>query len=140
MLKNYFKIGFRHLLKNRLSSIINISGLALAVGCCLVVFVFLDWSMNQDDFHKNRDRIYVVERVESKEGNEQLWGNSPAPMGQMLKADFPQIKNMCRLNFVDCIIRQHDNVFREELTFGDNTFYDMFDFPLKWGTRQVINQ
>jgi putative ABC transport system permease protein len=140
MLKNYLKLGFRHLFKNRLSSIINISGLALAVGCCLVVFVFLDWSMNQDDFHKNRDRIYVVERVASKEGNEQLWGNSPAPMGPMLKTDFPQIENICRLNFVDCIIRQNDNVFREQVSFNDNSFYDMFDFPLKWGNRQNINQ
>jgi ABC-type lipoprotein release transport system permease subunit len=41
MFKNYFKIAWRNLLKNKLSSIINIVGLGLAVGCCFVVFVFL---------------------------------------------------------------------------------------------------
>jgi putative ABC transport system permease protein len=59
MIKNYLKLGFRNLMKYRLSSGINITGLGLAVGCCLVVFVFLDWCLNQDNFHSKRDRIYV---------------------------------------------------------------------------------
>ncbi|MDB5134675.1 MAG: hypothetical protein JWP37_1278, partial [Mucilaginibacter sp.] len=50
MIKNYLKLGFRNLAKNRLSSAINILGLALAVGCCLVVFQFFDWSMHMDNF------------------------------------------------------------------------------------------
>ena len=93
MFKNYFKLGWRNLKKNKLSSIINIVGLSLAVGCCLVVFVFFDWSINQDNFHSKLDKLYVVERITEKDGNQQLWGDSPSPMGAMLKNDFPQIKN-----------------------------------------------
>jgi len=138
MIKNYFKLGWRNLLKNNLSSIINIVGLGLAVGCCLVVFVFVDWSVNQDDFHSKLNRLYVVERIEEKDGNQRLWGNSPAPMGQMLKNDFPQIKNTARLNALSGVIKQDDNVFREEVCFVDNAFYDMFDFPVKWGSKQTF--
>ncbi|MFL9485095.1 ABC transporter permease [Chitinophagaceae bacterium LWZ2-11] len=140
MLKNYFKTAWRNLLKNRLSSLINIIGLGLAVGCCLVVFVFIDCNINQDNFHPKRDKIYVVERIESKDGDNQLWGNSPAPMGQMLKEDFPQIKNSARLDFMEAIIKRDDDVFKENLGFVDNSFYDMFNFPVKWGDKKTFTE
>jgi len=133
MIKNYFKLGIRNLAKNRLSSSINLLGLALAVGCCLVVFEFFDWAIHMDNFHHKVNNLFVVERVSQKDGNEQLWGNSPSPMGPMLKNDFPQIKNTTRVNYTGVTIKQGDNVFRESVTFVDNSFYKMFDFPVKWG-------
>jgi len=136
MIKSYFKLGFRNLVKNKLSSVINILGLALAVGCCLVVFRFFDWSMHMDSFHKKRDKLFVVERISEQNGNQQYWGNSPEPMGPMLKADFPQVKNFARLRDFDVIIKQKDNVFRSQVSFVDNSFYQMFDFPVKWGNKQ----
>ncbi len=135
MIKNYLKLGLRNLAKNRLSSAINILGLGLAVGCCMVVFQFFDWSMHMDNFHSKLNQLFVVERITQKDGNEQLWGNSPAPMGPMLKADFPQVKNTARVNFEGVIIKQGDNVFRESVTFVDDAFYSMFDFPVKWGNK-----
>jgi len=135
MIKNYFKLGFRSLAKNKLSSSINILGLALAVGCCMVVFDFFDWSMNMDNFHHKVNNLFVLERVSKQNGNEQYWGNSAAPMGPMLKNDFPQVKNMARVKYTDVIIKQGDNVFRESVTFVDDSFYNMFDFPIKWGSK-----
>lgn len=136
MIKNYLKLGLRNLAKNRLSSAINILGLGLAVGCCMVVFQFFDWSMHMDNFHHKLNNLFVIERLSQKDGNQQLWGNSPSPMGPMLKADFPQIKNVARANYTGVIIKQGDNVFREGVTFVDNAFYSMFDFPIKWGNKQ----
>jgi len=135
MIKNYFKLGFRNLAKNRLSSSINILGLALAVGCCLVVFEFFDWSMHMDNFHHKINNLFVIERISLQNGNEQYWGNSPAPMGPMLQRDFPQVKNTTRVSNTGVIIKQDDNVFRESVTFVDNSFYQMFDFPVKWGNK-----
>src|SRR5260221_13712438 len=131
MIKNYFKVGFRNLIKNRLSSSINILGLGLAVGCCLVVFEFLDWSLHMDDFHSKIKNLFVVERISEDKGNKQYWGNTPTLMGPMLMADFPQIKNISRVNFEDILIKQGDNVFRENVSFVDDSFYNMFDFPIK---------
>ena len=136
MIKNYFKLGLRNLAKNRLSSSINILGLALAVGCCLVVFEFFDWSMHMDNFHRKVNNVFVIERLSEKNGNRQLWGNSPAPMGPMLKSDFPQIKSVTRVTDKGVIIKQGDNVFRESVSFVDDNFYSMFDFPVKWGNKQ----
>jgi len=136
MIKNYLKLGFRNLAKNRLSSAINILGLGLAVGCCMVVFQFFDWSMHFDNFQPKLNNLFVIERLSEKDGNQQLWGNSPSPMGPMLKTDFPQIKNTTRVNYTGVIIKQGDNVFRDGINFVDNAFYKMFDFPVKWGNKQ----
>lgn len=133
MIKNYLKLGLRNLAKNRLSSTINILGLGLAVGCCMVVFQFFDWSMHMDNFQRKLNNLFVIERLSQKDGNQQLWGNSPTPMGPMLKADFPQVKNIARVNYTGVIIKQGDNVFRESVTFVDDAFYNMFNFPIKWG-------
>lgn len=135
MIKNYFKLGLRSLAKNRLSSAINIVGLALAVGCCMVVFAFFDWSTHMDNFDHKLNNLFVLERISEKDGNQQYWGNSPAPMGPMLKSDFPQIKNITRINYTGVIIKEGDNVFRENVTFADNAFYKMFDYPVKWGNK-----
>lgn len=127
MIKNYIKLGFRSLAKNRLSSTINILGLALAVGCCMVVFTFFDWSMHFDSFHHKLNNLFVIEKLSSQNGDDQLWGDSPAPMGPMLKNDFPIIKDAVRLSSTGVIIKRGDNVFNQQVTFADNDFYKMFE-------------
>ncbi|HTJ52676.1 MAG TPA: FtsX-like permease family protein [Cyclobacteriaceae bacterium] len=133
MFKNYFKTGFRALMRNELSSLINIGGLGLAVGCCLVVFEFIDWATHLDSFHSKIDKIFVVERVVEKDGETQYYGNSPVPLGPMLNTDFAQVNNVARLNYKDILIKKDNDVFRENITFADDAFYKIFDFPVQWG-------
>jgi hypothetical protein len=47
------------------------------------------------------DRIYAIESIEEKNGNQQYNTDSPTPLGLQLKNDFPQIKNAARTNFVN---------------------------------------
>ncbi len=137
MLKNYFKTGVRNLLKNKLSSFINIGGLALGVGCCLVVFEFFYWSTHLDNFHSKLDKLFVIEKIAEENGERQFYGNSPAALGPEIKATYPAIENMTRVSSAGVIFKQGDNVFRERVCFVDNSFFNMFDFPVKWGNTKV---
>lgn len=138
MITNYLKVGIRNIQKNKLAAFINTTGLALSVGCCLVVFVFIDWSFHMDTFHTKLDRLYVLEKVAGQNGEQSYEGPSPAPMAEMLQNEFPQIKNTSRINFVDAIIKEGDRVFHQSVSFVDDSFYDMFDFPVKWGSRNTF--
>lgn len=138
MITNYLKVGLRNIQKNKLAALINTGGLALSVGCCLVVFVFIDWSFNMDTLHSKLDRLYVLEKVVGQKGDPSYEGNSPAPMAEMLKNEFPQIKNTSRVKFVDAIIKDGDRVFHQSVSFVDDSFYDMFDFPIKWGSKKTF--
>ncbi|RAJ28307.1 ABC transporter permease [Pedobacter cryoconitis] len=136
MLKNYLKLGFRHLIKHKASSLINISGLALAVGCCLMVFEYSYWATHQDTFNTKINHLFVIESVTDKNGNQQYHGGSPSPLGPALKNDFPQVKNMARLNYSSVVIKQKENLFRDKVAFVDDDFYKMFDYTVKWGDKK----
>ena len=60
MFKNYLKIAIRNLFKQKLYSFINIFGLSLGVGCCILIYTFIQHEMSYDEFHENRDQIYRV--------------------------------------------------------------------------------
>src|ERR1039457_6419197 len=61
MLKNYFKIAWRNLLKNRTFSIINVVGLSFSVAFCLLLFFYIRHEQSYDSFHKKRNQLYRLE-------------------------------------------------------------------------------
>lgn len=136
MFKNYLKIGWRNVRKHKWPSLINVLGLALAIGCCMVVYTFIFWTFNTDDFHENRDEIYIIERVLQGDSEQQLSGNSPEPLGPVMVKDLPQVKAMSRLTFSRGIFQYEDQVFSESINFVDPAFVDIFSFPLKWGKEE----
>ena len=140
MLKNYFKLAYRNLLKNKLSSFINIVGLSVAIGCSIVFFLMLDLEYTSDRFHENASNIFMV--VYSLEGDQsaQRWGDSPQPLGQALESEFPQVKRAVRITDKSSTVRYKDQVFNESIRFVDPGFLDMFTFPLKWGNRPTSAQ
>ena len=60
MLLNYLKIAFRNLIHQKIYSIINIVGLAIGIGCCLLIFLFVRNELSYDKFHQNAENIYRV--------------------------------------------------------------------------------
>lgn len=138
MFKNYLKTAWRSLRRDRTSSLINLIGLSLAIAACMVVFLFVDFSLFKDGFHENRKKIYLVENVIDRDGNKQVWGDTPFPLGPMLKADYPQIERVVRLDRSGAEVRFGEKVFNESLLFAENEFLDMFTFPLKWGDKAAL--
>ncbi len=133
MLKNYFKTSFRSLLKNPLSSFINTLGLALAIGCCMVVYAYLSLEFGMEDQHLKKDRIFMVTSEVNRDGEPDLFGIAPAAIGLQLKQDFPQITHQCRIEDRSVIVKKGDQVFREWTRMVDPEFMEIFDFELVKG-------
>jgi putative ABC transport system permease protein len=138
MLKNYFKMAYRNLLRNKLSSLINIFGLSIALSCSIVAFLFVDFYYNRDTFHKNAEQIFLNENIVETNGHKQIWGNSPVPLGPALKSDFSQVMRAVRIADGKGIIRYEYNIFDEYFRFEDAEFLDMFTFPLKYGKKNAL--
>src|SRR5690348_14422116 len=84
MIKNYFKIAWRNLTRNRAYTIINVFGLTLGVACCILIYTLIMHHLSFDNFHNNKDRIYRVVS-EYHDGDEQ--GSSqglPSPVGKAI--------------------------------------------------------
>ncbi|MFY0598630.1 MAG: ABC transporter permease [Cyclobacteriaceae bacterium] len=139
MFRNYLKTSIRTMKRNPLTSFINIFGLSVAIGICLVVYSVMDLDFSIDAFHENKNEVYLATYFVNRDGTELQYGNSPMPLGNMLKEDFAHINKMCRVRDQNAVIKHGDNVFQESVRLVDPTFLEMLTFPLKWGTAGSLN-
>ncbi len=133
MFKNYLKTSLRSLLKNPLSSFINLFGLAVAIGVCMIVYSFMEFDYTIDNFHENKHEVYLTTFYVDRDGTERQLGLSPTPLGAMLRKDFTNIEKVCRVEDFGTIMKYEDKVFTETIRYADPEFLEMFTFPLKWG-------
>ncbi len=134
MFRNYLKTSFRSLLKNPLSSSINVFGLSVAIGICLLVYTFLIWDHSIDRFHENKNEVVLTTYFLDRDGVVEQNGQTPIPLGNMLREDFSHIKKVCRIEDQSVIVKFEENVFQEKVRYTDPEFLEMFTFPLKWGS------
>ena len=125
MLRNYFKIAFRNLVRHKAFSAINIAGLAIGMACSIFILLWVQNELSYDKFHKNADHIYRLSA-----GGERNSG----PMVPELKAKIPAIKNFARLYFVQpttTVFETGAKRFEEKVVFyADSTLLQVFSFPL----------
>ncbi len=139
LFRNYSKTSMRSLMKNPLSSFINVFGLSFAIGICILVYAFLEYDSSIDQFHHNKQEVFLATFYADRDGSLQQHGITPRPLGEMLKQDFGQIKKMCRVEDGNVVLKYEDNVFHERIRYVDPAFLEMFTFPLKWGTASSLS-
>ena len=133
MLKNYIKIAFRNLRKNKAFSLINITGLAVGMACCLMILLYVQFELSYDKFHENGNNIYrVIKEVLTYETKESRFSEGvPIPLGLAIKEDFPEIVNSVRFLFRTNSIIYNDKEFQvDNLSFADAGVFEMFTFPI----------
>src|ERR1700745_2274497 len=101
MIKNYFKIAWRNLWKNKVYSAINIAGLSIGMAACILIMLFVLYEKSFDNFHtKNIYRLNEVQKFEGMVASQKV-ALSMFPMGPTLKNDFPDIRNFTRVKWTD---------------------------------------
>ncbi len=138
MLKNYLKVAFRNLKRNKGYSAINIIGLAVGIACFVLMFLYVRFELSFDNFHKNGDQIYRFYKKRQVEGTFYL-GNpyfttTPAPLAPTLKEEYPEVVNGTRMSSLNNVLLIHqEKKFYERGLWADNQFLKIFSFPLRQG-------
>ena len=138
MFKSYLRIGFRNAVRNGITSSINILGISLGIGTAITIFLFFDFWYHRDSFHSKKDQVYQVTNLIASEDRLEDWGDSPLMLAPALKSDFSFIENTTRVEFSSGDVRRDETVFNESIWFVDNTFLDMFDFPVLQGDANAL--
>ena len=99
------------MLKNPVSAFINLVGLAMAIGICLFAYGFTRYTYSMDQFHKNKNDVYLTTFLAKRDGTTGEFGLSPRPLGEMMQQDFPQIKSVCRIEDRNVVLKYQDKVF-----------------------------
>jgi len=129
MLKNYFTTATRNILKNRVYSFLNITGLAIGVMAFIMIMLYVRHELSFDKYHSKAEQIYRVTTRGSLAGNDFTMVSSPAPAGPAFMEEIPGVINFTRVrNFGFPVIRYGEKVFSEELWYtADSSFFDVFD-------------
>jgi len=135
MLKNYLKIAFRNLRRNKAFSAINIFGLAIGMATCLVILLFISNELSYDRYNTKADRIVRVVFQGSIQGEKMAEAHVMPPVAQTLRADYPEVQEATRLrNYGTPRVTYKDKSFRENaFAFVDSNFFQVFTLPFLQG-------
>src|SRR6201999_4059072 len=92
MLKNYFKIAWRNIIRHKVYSAINISGLTVGIAACLLIFVVVQYELSFDKFQPNYKNIYRIVTVTTHPQGEDYNAGVSAPAADAFRLDFPHAK------------------------------------------------
>jgi putative ABC transport system permease protein len=136
MIKNYFKVAMRYLLRNKGYTGINILGLAIGITCCILIMLFIRSEWSYDKFHNKADRIYRAWVREHYEDQDDIIDiNTPLPLAGALQSSFGEIESTCRVFNVNTLAKTGERSFSEDLRMVDSSFFKIFDFVLIEGDR-----
>jgi putative ABC transport system permease protein len=142
MLRNYFTIALRNILKDKFYSIINVFGLMLGVASCLYIAIYIQDELSFDRFNSKAERIYRINEFILTEGSGERSSSAPFPTGPTLAEDFPALVET-QVRFFDfqsptLLITERDSKkeFNEpNVLFVDSTFFQIFDYQVIKGDK-----
>ena len=140
MIKNYLKIAIRNLWKHKGFSAINIIGLAMGLGCFIVIAMYVFDELSYDKYNEKADRIYRINSDIRFGGPELNMAVSSDPMGETLKQDYPEVENYVRFynsNGSKLIKKGNEYIKESKVTHVDSTLFDVFTFHSIMGNTKV---
>ncbi|MEJ7646850.1 MAG: ABC transporter permease [Chryseolinea sp.] len=139
MVKNFFLITFRNLIKNKVFIFINVFGMGTAIACCIVAYFNWEFNAKFDDNHLHSPTVYRVSSLREFEGESKLYGHAPLPLGATIKQNVPDVTRAVRIAWSYSDLQVEDNVFRPEgLAYVDPDFFNVFSFKLLYGTQSAL--
>jgi putative ABC transport system permease protein len=134
MLRNYLKVAFRNIRKQKGYAFINISGLAIGMAACLLILLWVYDEMSYDTYHENADRIYRL-TIDANLGAQMSVPVAPTPAGPAMVQEYPEALQAVRLsrpNRSPVVVGDRE-YFEENVAYADNSIFEIFSFPLVEG-------
>lgn len=141
MIRNYFKTAWRNLIRNKAFSVINISGLALGLTCCLLIVLWIQDERQVDSFHKNGNQLYQVYERNFFDGKVSADYPTQGLLAQELKRVIPEIQYSSGYEYASApgtlsTFEANNKVNKMGGLFAGDDFFNMFSYPLLQGTTQ----
>lgn len=140
MIRNHIRLSFRHLLRSKGYSFINIFGLAVGVASCLLILSYIRFELSFDKTHPDVDRLYRVNQTLIWRPGGGVFSSTGPQLAFALKEDYPEVEDVLRINTPGSYTVRltqggaDARAFREsKVLAADSNFFSFFDFRLKEG-------
>lgn len=133
MLRNYFKIGWRNLIKQRGTTFISVFGLACAVGCCMVAYLFIAQIWFKGLNQPNKDEIYQLTYTAEGENGLVTYGSVAEPISELIPEKLNQVQNQTRVLREFPILIHKNESYQQRSIYIDPAFMEMFSYRMDYG-------
>ncbi|MEM1258056.1 MAG: FtsX-like permease family protein [Bacteroidota bacterium] len=143
MLKNHLKIAWRNLKKNPLFSLLNVLGLSTGLAGALLIYFWVTDELIVDKFHVNDKNLYQIMERSVENGEVRIHEYTQGPLADALEKDLPEVQNAVTvMNFgklgAGVTFKNGENMFKTEGLFAESTFFQVFSFPLIYGSSKQV--
>jgi len=133
MFSNYLKIALRNLWRNKIYSLINISGLAIGMAAIILILLYIKNEISFDRFHENKDLIYRVNLVSDRPEYMEISSIATAGIGPAMLEDLPEVEQVVRFSHPRAghyFTHNERNYYLSNVTYTDSSIFDLFSFRL----------
>ncbi len=141
MLRNYLMLAFRNLLRHKVYSLINLSGLAIGVACFLLALLYVQYEYEYERHHPLAGQIYrVVREARLQEGDETFSPGTSGALGPALRQTFPEVLHATRVRYKPLRVAYGNRSFLQSYALVDPEFLEVFSSTLVKGDRATVFQ
>lgn len=148
MFKNYLKIGYRNLWKDRFYTSINMFGLSFGLACSFLVLLLVHHEFSFENFYQDQEKIFRLGVHYDIGGKDDSYSNAPRPLAAAMKDEYPEIESYTRMSGVNGLTRHKAYLKYDEKLYAsnkiyvvDSTFFNVFDTKLIQGlSSKVLNR
>ncbi|MEP7233563.1 MAG: ABC transporter permease [Ginsengibacter sp.] len=142
MIKNYIKMAWRSLIKNKVSSFINIGGLSIGLATAIIIMLVIVNEVSYDTFNKNLADIRLLMKNQNMNGDIITGRQTPGPLAASVRAEIPEVKFAARSSQVSSeLLRSGDKSIYLDGIYADPDFFKMMSFPaLEGNPVTVLNE
>lgn len=133
MIRNYLKIAWRNLRRERGFAFLNISGLSIGMAAAILILLWIQNEMSMNRTYPKTDRIYLMYNRDTFSGEKHAWASTPKVMAPVLKKDYPEVEDAVRISWANFLFTAGNKKLNEQGLFVDKGFLDMFDYELLEG-------
>jgi len=135
MFRNYLLVALRNLYRNRISTLVNILGLAIGMAAFVLIIQYVRFELSYDGFHEKQDVIFRMQQDRYNQGEiTTQWAAGCSAVGQALYENFEEVENFTRFQKMNGVMTYGEIKFREEeMYMADTSFFDIFSFKVLKG-------
>jgi putative ABC transport system permease protein len=138
MIKHYFRIAWRNLLKNKVFSAINVVGLAVGLTCCLFMTLYIKHELSYDNFQPNGNRIARVIMEYSFSGKVNKGNYTSTKVAPSFTRNFPEVEAAVRMFLATRVVKHEEKLFTEKkFMYADSTFFKAFSHQFVTGSSKA---
>ncbi len=138
MIKNYLKVVWRNLWKHKLYSFINLTGLTVGITACILIFLYVQFELSYDRYHKQAKNIYRLTEILHLPKEDRPQAVTSPPMGPAVQENFPEIKKSVRIIQSGRVLSvKEKKLYDTKIIYADSTLFEVFSFPLQKGNENT---